>query len=96
MRCPLCNQESQVDVEFKSDNRQGKCDRCGYIRITEDAVAEANRLGKLHIVSAWFRRINSPEVSVVKRLDIATIVADTPEYSVLEKLYRTLVVSGRR
>ncbi len=53
--------------------------------------AEANRLGKLHIISAWFRRINSSDVSRVKRLDIATIIADTPEYSVLEKLDLTLV-----
>jgi nucleoside 2-deoxyribosyltransferase len=69
----------------------GSCDRCGYVHIAEDAVAEANRLGKLHIISAWFRRINSSDVSRVKRLDIATIIADTPEYSVLEKLDLTLV-----
>ena len=67
MRCPLCNQESQVEVEFKSLVRQGICDRCGYVRITEDAVTEANRLEKLHIISAWFRRINSPDVSLVKQ-----------------------------
>ncbi len=90
MQCPLCNQESRVEVDFKSLNREGRCGRCGYIRITEDAVEEANKRGKLHILSAWFRRINSSEVSLVKRLDIVTIIDDTPEYSVLEKIDRTL------
>jgi len=69
----------------------GTCDRCGYVRITEGAVEEAERLGKLHIISAWFRRINSRDALLVKRLDIGTIIADTPEYSVLEKIDRTLV-----
>ena len=93
VRCPLCNQPSQVAFEFASRSPhalEGQCDRCGYVRIMEDAVAEANRLGKLQILSAWFRRIDSREVSLVKRLDIATIIADTPEYSVLEKLDLTL------
>jgi len=58
----------------------------------EDAVAEANRLGKLHILSAWFRKIrDESDVWLVKRLDVATIIANTPEYSVLEKLDQTLV-----
>jgi hypothetical protein len=91
MRCPLCNQESRVEVEFKTLVRQGRCDRCGYIHITEDAVAQANKTGKLHIISAWFRRINSREVPLVESQDIATIVKDTPEYTPLEKLDRTLV-----
>lgn len=92
VRCPLCHHSAPIGFDFRSpDVLVGSCDRCGYVHITEDAVAEANRLGKLHIISAWFRRINSPEVSLVKRLDIATIVDDTPEYSVLEKIDRTLV-----
>ncbi len=90
MQCPLCNQESRVEVDFKSLIREGRCGRCGYIRITEDAVEEANKRGKLHIISAWFRRLNSSEVSLVKRLDIVTIIDDTPKYSVLEKIDRTL------
>jgi hypothetical protein len=92
MRCPLCNQESEFEFALKAPHIfVGNCERCGRVRITEEAIDEANRLGKLHIISAWFRRINSPDVSLVKRLDIATIIADTPEYSVLEKLDRTLV-----
>jgi hypothetical protein len=66
MRCPLCNQGSAVEVEFKSLVSQGICDRCGYIRITEDAVTEADRVGKRHVISAWFRRIDSHEVPLVK------------------------------
>jgi nucleoside 2-deoxyribosyltransferase len=63
------------------------------VNITEEAVEEARRLGKLHTLSAWFRRRfeSGSDVSVVKRLDVATIIADTPEYSVLEKLDRTLI-----
>src|SRR5258706_9542943 len=93
-RCPLCSQASQVTFEFESPSPhalEGQCDRCGYVRIMEDAVQEANRVGKLHILSAWFRRIQSEsDVPLVKRLDVATIIADTPEYSVLEKLDLTL------
>ena len=92
VRCPLCNQYAQVTASFKSPNiYEGNCERCGYVRITQEAVSEAERLGKLRIVSAWFRRIQSEfDVPLVKRLDIATIIADTPDYSVLEKLDRTL------
>jgi hypothetical protein len=92
VRCPLCNDSSQVGFDLRLPNvLTGACDRCGYVRITDDAVEEAIRLGKTHIISAWFRRINSRYALLVKRLDIATIIDDTPEYSVLEKLDRTLV-----
>jgi hypothetical protein len=92
-RCPLCNLPSGVTYTIESpDVFSGYCDRCGYIRITRDAVEEAARLGKLHILSAWFRRMPTAEFDVwlVKRLDVGTILADTPEYSVLEKLDLTL------
>jgi len=91
VHCPLCDQPS-VGKTFESPHIfEGKCERCGYIYITEDAVEEARRLGKLHIISAWCRRIQSEfDVWLIKRLDVATIIADTPEYSVLEKLDRTL------
>ncbi len=90
--CPLCNQPAQVTVSFDSPSiYKGACERCGHVWITEEAVAEAERLGKRHIISAWCRRIQSEfDVSLIKRLDIATIISDTPEYSVLEKLDRTL------
>jgi hypothetical protein len=96
VHCPLCNQPAQVGISLHPqdivDVYQGRCDRCGYVRITQDAVGEAQRLGKVHILSAWFRRIQSEsDVHLVKRLDVATIIADTPEYSVLEKLDQTLV-----
>jgi hypothetical protein len=44
-RCPLCNQASQVGFEFGSPSPhvlEGQCDRCGYVRIMEDAAVEAN------------------------------------------------------
>jgi len=92
VRCPLCNQSAQVTVSFESPNiYQGSCERCGYVRITQEAVSEAQRLGKLHTVSAWCRRIQSEfDVSLLKQVDVATIIADTPDYSVLEKLDHTL------
>jgi hypothetical protein len=90
--CPLCNQPSQITVSIQSPNiYQGKCERCGYVYIAQEAVAEAERLGKRHIISAWCRRIQSEfDAALIKRLDVGTIVANTPEYSVLEKLDMTL------
>lgn len=92
VRCPLCSLPSKVSTTLEApDTFQGYCERCGYIQITGDAVEEARRLGKLHILSAWFRRVPSEfDVNLVKRLDVGTIIADTPEYSVLDKLDRTL------
>lgn len=92
VRCPLCNLASQVGHKFESPNiYEGKCDRCGFIYITEEAVEEARRSGKLHILSAWCRGIRSQyDVSLIKQADVATIIADTPTYSVLEKLDLTL------
>src|SRR5690348_9333724 len=90
--CPLCNRPGQVSHRFESPNiYEGQCETCGYIYITQEAVNEAQRLGKLHILSASFRRVRSQyDVVLIKEADVATIIADTPEYSVLEKLDRTL------
>lgn len=97
IKCPLCNESSQVGFDLRLPNVLiGTCDRCGYVNITEDAVEEAIRLGKTHIISAWFRRINLRDALLVKRLDIGTIIADTPEYSALEKLDRTLVAIAHK
>ena len=64
-----------------------------HIHNRRSAVAEARRLGKLHILSAWCRRIKSQDdVSLITQADVAAIIADAPEYSVLEKLDRTLLV----
>lgn len=92
VRCPLCNQFSKVSTRFESPHiYEGHCDRCGYLYISQEAVEEARRLEKLHIISAWCRRIKSQyDVVLIKRLDVGTIIADTPEYSVLEKLDLTL------
>ena len=90
--CPLCNKASSVYHRFESPNiYEGHCDRCGFIYITQEAVNEATRLGKLHILSASFRRIRTQyDVVLIKEADVKTIIADTPEYSVLEKLDLTL------
>jgi hypothetical protein len=92
--CPLCNyQTAQVSTSFLTPSiYQGHCEICGNIWISQEAVDEARRLGKLHVLSAWFRRMPSEsDVWMVKRLDIGTIVANTPQYSVLEKLDLALV-----
>jgi hypothetical protein len=91
-RCPLCAQVAGVYLRNKTDDLlEGWCDRCGNVRISQGAVEEARRLNKAHLVSAWFRRLPFDEdVSVVKRLDIARIVHDTPDLSVLEKIDLTL------
>lgn len=92
VRCPLCNKASDVFQRFESPNiYEGHCDRCGYIYLTQEAVNEASRLGKLYVLSASFRRIRSQyDVVLIKEADVKTIIADTPEYSVLEKLDLTL------
>jgi len=97
VHCPLCRQPAEVSIEFLGPKIfQGRCERCGNIWITEEAAEEAGRLGKLHVLSAWFRRMPSSDVWMVKRLDIGTILADTPEYSVLEKLDLTLAAIAEK
>jgi hypothetical protein len=91
----LCNQVDEVhfklESEFEDIEIAGECATCGFVYITEGAVEEARRRGKLHILSAAFRRIQSEhDVELVKRQDVAAIIANTPEYSVLEKLDLTL------
>lgn len=94
VHCPLCSQPGEIYKEFSNLGIfQGRCDRCGEIHITEEAVTEAARLNKRHVLSSWFRRHqrgSGTMVPYIKKAEAEAIIADAPEYSVLEKLDRTL------
>jgi hypothetical protein len=93
-RCPLCAQNANVGIRIGSnDVFEGWCARCSNVRITQAAVEEARGLNKTHLISVWFRRLSpDDEVGTLKRSDVARIIKDTPQYSVLEKLDLALEV----
>ena len=92
-RCPICSVPANVyRCKAPSDLFEGYCERCGDVAITLSAIEEAGKQGKQHLVSAWLRRRPASEPSVtLEKENVERILKDTPEYSVLEKLDRTLV-----
>ena len=96
-RCPICSVPANVYCRKPpSDLFEGYCERCGDVAITLSAIEEAGKQGKQHLVSAWLRRRPASEPSVtLEKENVERILKDTPEYSVLEKLDRTLVPIDR-
>lgn len=92
-RCPICSQPAEVcRRKESSDLFEGFCERCGDVSVTLPAIEEANRQMKQHLISAWLRGRPADEPPVtLTRESVDRILKDTPEYSVLEKLDRTLV-----
>ena len=91
-RCPICSLPANVyRRKAPSDLFEGSCERCGDVSITLSAVEEAGKQNKRHLISAWLRGrpAGEPPVTLEKE-SVERILKDTPEYSVLEKLDRTL------
>lgn len=92
-KCPLCSSDANVYRRKDADVFEGDCDSCGgYIWIPIEAADLARRSGKAHLVSAWLRQ--QPRSSDARRLNptsIESILVNTREPSVLEKLDLTLI-----
>ena len=92
-RCPLCGEISGVYRRREDETvLEGLCERCGDVSVIESAADEARQQRKAHLIAAWLRRRPADEPPVVLTKEkIATILKDTPDYSVLDRLDLTLI-----
>jgi hypothetical protein len=93
--CPLCGQDAQP-YPVNSLHRDWLSARCGRVSISSQAVEKARAEGRLHLLSAFFRRIpDTATVPVVTSLNLDQHLAGVPSYTPIEKADRLLVELAR-
>lgn len=102
--CPLCGRSAEVYLGWngtaRTDQWDAKCATCGHVRIDQDALRSAREEGKVHLLSAFFRRLKelkvpAGEVPVVTGQNYRIHLAVVPDYTPLEKADRLLSVAGQ-
>jgi hypothetical protein len=97
--CPLCRMSAEIREGFAqtlSENVfDGKCDRCGKIRVSHRAVDLVHKQHRAHLLSAFFRRTEKPPLISPENLDEYLSQIQGPR-TVAEKLdaLLTLVING--
>lgn len=80
--CPICNQPAAFLVGYAPNNAErtfeGRCDRCGFVRVRQRVIGDLRGQGRLHLLSAFFRTYPEKTPPLVTQENVAELLAGLP------------------
>jgi len=96
MNCPLCEWNNFGQYRTGRDSYEGRCERCGFVRITHQAYTGLQPDNK-RLLSAFFRRFPTDvEPPLVVTGNLGEVLSSLPRYTPMDKLDLVLDHLGRQ